>query len=245
MIAPPLGEGFWHSLENRPPLHPHWGAVLRFGDSSPTKTPEPPTPGTKEFDLELEEVERKSSSLSDEQLRQVKFWADGIGSATPVGHWLRIAFDEISETDISFKKQLNAISVISAALFNAGIDCWAAKFRYWTPRPSQLSSRVVVRVKVPNFPAYASGHSTFSWASVEAMSSALEPRRLGKLAHEASESRVLAGLHYTCDCLGGEEIGRVSGKNTAESLMAADSINEAAFGANRGRSVETPSPAKN
>lgn len=225
---PPEGDTYWRSLENRPPLRPHWGNVKPFGALPLVKAPTPPRVGSEDFIRELHEVERKSSSLSQVDSDRVRFWGDGIGTATPVGHWMQILLEEFDRIEIALSEQLRLTSIISAALFNAGIRCWETKFTYWTPRPSQLSSNVRVHLHIPNFPAYTSGHSAFSWAAVAAMPTEMEERtiRWYELATEASESRVLAGIHYPCDCIGGAELGRVVGRATSETLRTSGGVAE-------------------
>jgi membrane-associated phospholipid phosphatase len=64
---------------------------------------------------------------------------------------------------------------------------------------------------VPNFPAYISGHSTFSGAAAAVLSHIVPERATAydEMAREASLSRMLAGIHYRSDC----EMGLECGKN--------------------------------
>ena len=64
---------------------------------------------------------------------------------------------------------------------------------------------------IPNFPAYISGHSTFSGAAATILGHFLPGRKqvYEDMAKEASMSRLVGGIHYRADC----EMGMVVGKN--------------------------------
>ena len=48
-------------------------------------------------------------------------------------------------------------------MHDAAVGCWEAKYFYFNPRPTQLDPTLEDRASAcPNFPAYTSGHSTFS-----------------------------------------------------------------------------------
>jgi membrane-associated phospholipid phosphatase len=95
-------------------------------------------------------------------------------------------------------------------MHDAAVGCWAAKFRYFNPRPSQLDPEIRTVVGLPNFPAYPSGHSTFSAAAASVLSQ-LFPTAAGELsalAEEAGISRLYGGIHYRSDIERGKEHGQ-------------------------------------
>jgi membrane-associated phospholipid phosphatase len=97
------------------------------------------------------------------------------------------------------------------SLMDASIVCWDTKFFYFNPRPSQLNSNIKTLTGVPNFPAYISGHSTFSGAAA-AILSHINPEKASAynaMASEASNSRMYGGIHFRSDC----EVGLAVGKN--------------------------------
>ena len=55
------------------------------------------------------------------------------------------------------------------AMFDAAICCWDVKMFYYNPRPSQVDPSIKTLTGVPNFPAYTSGHSTFSGAAASVL----------------------------------------------------------------------------
>ena len=93
---------------------------------------------------------------------------------------------------------------------DAAIICWDAKFTYFNPRPCQADPNIKTLTGVPNFPAYTSGHSTFSGAAATILSHILPDRgsMFDDMALEASLSRMYGGIHYRSDC----EQGLITGK---------------------------------
>ena len=92
--------------------------------------------------------------------------------------------------------------------------CWKTKYIYYNPRPSQLDSRIKTLTGLPNFPAYISGHSTFSGAAATVLGY-LVPNRAAaytKMANDASKSRLVGGLHYRSDCEAGLQVGNKIGQ---------------------------------
>jgi hypothetical protein len=59
---------------------------------------------------------------------------------------------------------------MNMAIVDAGISCWDAKYYYHYPRPIQVIPGFKTILGTPNFPAYTSGHSTFSAAAAEVLS---------------------------------------------------------------------------
>src|SRR6185295_5578656 len=94
------------------------------------------------------------------------------------------------------------LALLNIAMFDAGIACWRTKFKYWLARPSQFDTSIPVRIKVPNFPSYVSGHSAFSGAAATVLGRFLPAQRdkLAAMAQQASQSRVFAGIHFNFDC---------------------------------------------
>jgi membrane-associated phospholipid phosphatase len=76
-----------------------------------------------------------------------------------------------------------------------------------------MNSKIKTLTGIPNFPAYVSGHSTFSGAAATVLSHIVPERATAydEMAREASLSRMLAGIHYRADCEVGLETGKKVG----------------------------------
>jgi hypothetical protein len=66
---------------------------------------------------------------------------------------------------------------------------------------------------VPNFPAFSSGHSTFSAAAATVLGYLFpsDEAKFNSMASEASMSRLMGGIHYRMDCESGLKYGKLIG----------------------------------
>ena len=80
------------------------------------------------------------------------------------------------------------------------------KAHYARMRPSQVDPRVQPLIPVPATAAYPSGHVTraFTWALVLAEIFPDKREQLLARAHRAAWGRVLAGVHFPSDLIGGQ-----------------------------------------
>ena len=105
------------------------------------------------------------------------------------------------------------MALLNMAMMDAAIVCWDTKYFYFNPRPSQLNPEIKTLTGLPNFPAYISGHSTFSAAAATILSHIIPSRakEYDAMAKEASISRMYGGIHYRSDCEKGLETGNKVG----------------------------------
>lgn len=210
----PEGPGMWFSSADPPmaPLLPRWGNVtpwlMESGDQF--RPPAPPATDSPEFADALAEVRRFSDERTQEQQRIAEYWADGPGTFTPPGHWNEIAAELIEKHELDALEAARALAYMNMAVMDAGISCWDAKYTYWLLRPTQVDSQITLAVELPNFPAYTSGHSSFSGAAAEVLAHFFPAERdaLAAMADEAAISRVYGGIHYRFDSDRALEQGR-------------------------------------
>jgi PAP2 superfamily len=211
-----LGEIPWISQEKpaRPPMLPLFGKVKTWLFDSSTlvntiRPNAPPSTKSQKFKDETEEIFLIKKNLTRDQQKIAIFWSDGIGSYTPPGHWNFIASNEFVNQQFSEARWARNMALLNMALADAAVACWDAKYKYYSPRPSQMDSRIKTDIGLPNFPAYVSGHSTFSGAAATVLSYILPSKKLQleEMAKEASISRMYGAIHYRSDC----EIGLVTG----------------------------------
>ncbi|HSR40421.1 MAG TPA: phosphatase PAP2 family protein, partial [Phnomibacter sp.] len=137
-----------------------------------------------------------------EQIRIAQFWADGIGTYTPPGHWNAIACEDFVTMNMSEVRWARNLALLNTSLMDAAIACWDAKYFYFNPRPFQMDNRIKTVVGLPNFPSYTSGHSTFSGAAATVLGYIVPGRASAyqEMAKEASVSRLYGAIHYRSDC---------------------------------------------
>lgn len=210
------GETPWQSLElpKRPPMLPLYGRVKAFlFDSATTLTLRPGPPPSVHSDKmkqETDEIYQLMQNPSRERLDVVHFWADGVGTYTPPGHWNAIAADDFIKRSFSEVRWARNMALLNMSMMDAAIVCWDTKSAYYSPRPCQLNPAIKTITGVPNFPSYISGHSTFSGAAAEVLGY-IVPERAGEytaMASEASMSRMWGGIHFRSDCTTGLVVGK-------------------------------------
>lgn len=215
------GEVPWYSLETprRPPMLPVFGAVRPCLFDSLTMVTQirpvpPPSTSSQQFKDETAEVLYYTKNPTRERIRIVHYWADGAGTSTPPGHWNQIAAEDFLKQNYSEVRWARNLALLNMALMDAAIVCWDAKYFYYNPRPSQADPSIKTLTGVPNFPAYTSGHSTFSGAAATILGYIVPGRSAdySAMATEASMSRLYGGIHYRSDC----EVGLANGKKVGD-----------------------------
>ena len=199
-----------------PPLLPMMGLVRTWFDEDQVlgNTTPPPALTSKEFKKDIDSVKAISNTQTPEQKRIAKFWADGVGTFTPPGHWNKIAEKLIRNQQFTELRTAKILQQLNRAEEDAAIACWATKYKYFFPRPTQVDNQIKNSLMVPNFPSYTSGHSTFSAAAAFVLGHYFpkDSARLKKMANEAGMSRIYGGIHYFCDNEGGKMCGEKIGK---------------------------------
>lgn len=224
------GDEAWKSLEipPRPPMLPLFTKVTPWHMTSEEivaiRPPAPPLRGSSEMQTEIEEVKYFADNLTRERLAIVHKWADGVGTYTPPGHWNDIAEEHIRDAHYSEVRAARAFALLNMTLQNSAIACWDTKFAYYNARPSQLDPSIKTGTGIPNFPAYVSGHSTFS-ASAAGLLSYLFPEastEFEEMAMEAAMSRLYGAIHYRKDCMVGLDLGYDVANHMIENFAKTD-----------------------
>lgn len=168
-----------------PALLPQWSDVTPFGltSSSQFRPDGPPALDSAEYAREFNQVKElgslNSTTRTAEQTEIALFWADGLGTFTPPGHWNQIAESVSLAQANTLSENARLFALLNIAEADAGIVAWDAKYEYnfWRPitaieqadtdgNPDTLADPTWNPLLVtPPFPEYISGHSTFSGAA--------------------------------------------------------------------------------
>lgn len=191
-------------------LTPHWGGVDSFAldENDQFRPPAPPqlgdfsvyvdgagnvTTGDQAYRDQVAEVVEFSAGLTNETKVIAEYWADGPRTESPPGHWNQIAQDIALREGHGIDEDAKLFFALNAAVFDAGIATWEAKYTYDFVRPqsairdlffdqtieawagpNQGTQEILgqewqpyqnVTFVTPPFPEYVSGHSTFSMAA--------------------------------------------------------------------------------
>lgn len=191
-------------------LTPHWGDVDAFAllSNDQSRPDAPPqlgdtsdyvdgngveTTGDQAYRDQVTEVLDVSANLTTEQKVIAEFWADGPRTESPPGHWNQIAQDIALREGHGIDEDAQLFFALNAAVFDAGIATWEAKYAYDYIRPqsairdlyfdetvtawggvNQGAQEILgqewqpyqnVTFVTPPFPEFVSGHSAFSMAA--------------------------------------------------------------------------------
>jgi len=185
--APEAAPGVWQRTppDFAEPLLPHWRHLLPFAlDENNRPHPKGPPDLTDEvYTKAFKEVKElgaaQSQSRTKDQTEIARFWADGVGTCTPPGHWNQIAQTVARQRRTTLAENARLFALLNIALADAGILCWDCKYKlsYWRPvtgirNADQVNNRGAAADKewtplltTPPFPSYVSGHSSFSGAA--------------------------------------------------------------------------------
>lgn len=176
--------GFWRPTPPAfaPALLPGWGEVTPFvmASSSEFRCHTPPPLLTAAYAFEFNAVKAYGGSSSTlrtaNQTEVALFWSDGAGTVTPPGHWNLIAQDVAQRRANTLAANARLFAMLNAALADAAICAWDAKYayNYWRPvsaireadtdgnPETEADPTWTPLIATPPFPEYTSGHSTFS-----------------------------------------------------------------------------------
>jgi membrane-associated phospholipid phosphatase len=181
-----------------------WKAWL-LSSGSQFRLPAPPDRTATE--AEIRELKARAATRDAATLDRIAFWDAG---AAPY-RW--------TETFITYTNVTNptpgslagrAFALMNAAIYDAIIATWDAKYAYNRPRPTEFDPTLNAAVAVPNSPSYPSEHAAAAGAASAVLAHLFpnDAQWFLTQADEAAQSRVLAGVQYPSDTVAGVELGR-------------------------------------
>jgi membrane-associated phospholipid phosphatase len=198
----PVGPGLWTTAV-LPPAGVMLGQVTPWFMTSGDQFRPPPPPAflSPAFNADIDEVFAITSTRTAEQRAIALGWAYGGGTYTPVGYWNELASTYVAADGLDEAQSAKVFGLMGAAVFDALIACFEAKYHYWVLRPHQANPAITNVFGVPNYPAYPSGHGSVSGASARVLAHFFPQRaaELNALVEEAAMSRIYAGIHYFFD----------------------------------------------
>jgi len=138
-------------------------------------------------------------------LKTIHYWDAG----APAYRWMQIANQYVVNSTLAGPQQTRALALVAAAISDATIAAWDSKYAYSRQHPSDLDPAVAPVVAVPQSPSYPSEHAAAAGAAVAVLSYLFpdQAAQLSDLAYEAAMSRVMAGVAFPSDAMGGIQLG--------------------------------------
>lgn len=242
--TPPVGDGLWKPTPPAftPPATPYWGKnrpVIKGSlvNTQPAPPPAYSTDSKSPFYKMVKEVYDASQQLTPDQNAMAFYWRDVPGVSSP-GHWLSILQQTVHQKEVSMAKAALAYALTGAAVNDALIACFQAKYQYNLVRPITYIRETMgyadwnALLGTPAHPEYPSAHSALSAGAAyifEKMFGNLQsftdhtydymgfaPRTYTSfmaIAQEAGVSRWYAGIHYKLSVNAGLSQGIKTGEN--------------------------------
>lgn len=231
---PAPNKGLWRATPPMDSSHPQeplageWRTwILRNGGE--IQPPPPPAFGSESFLAAAKEVLEVNRNVTAEQKRIAEFWHLDQGTVTPPGLW-NIKAGELSDKNrLTETERVKMFAMLNAAMLDASIASWKAKYTWWTQRPitvirENFDAAFLPPLVTPTHPSYVSGHATVSGAAAEILKSYFpkESKQIDAWAEEAAMSRLYGGIHYRFDNDAGLDLGRRVGKLTVAKMKTID-----------------------
>ena len=217
-VTIPTGPGMWYSAKGRSPDGIFLGHSRPWVlDSAAQFRPAaPPVYDSPLFKAALDEVRRVAKERTPEQTRIARRWSD----ADPWAEWNEIASAALLRNRATEGQAARVLAVLNAAASDAVVACFEAKYHYWTIRPSQVDTTLVLAdsVGLPNFPSYPSGHACSAGAFDAVLGHYFPQQRaeFTRIAEEQAMSRLYGGIHFRFDNDVGLALGRTVARHAIE-----------------------------
>jgi len=217
-VVIPTGPGMWYTAKGIPPMGTFLGKSRTWllDSAAQFRPAPPPTYNSAAFKASLEEVQRVARDRTPEQTKIAKRWSD----ADPWTEWNEFAASALRRNKFSEIDAARVLAVVNIAALDAVAACFEAKYHYWTIRPSQVDTSLVLAdgVPLPNFPSYPSGHACSAGAFDAGMGHFFPKERADftRIAEEQAMSRLYGGIHFRFDNDVGLALGRQVARHAVE-----------------------------
>jgi membrane-associated phospholipid phosphatase len=140
---------------------------------------------TADFNMVKDLGRNNSLTRTADETNIAYFWVDGPGTASPPGHWNRIAATVSVEQGLSLEQNARLFGLLGLTAADTGIATWEAKVFYDSWRPMYAINTAntdgnpltiqdaswAPLIPNPSFGSYTSGHSAFSMAGATVLAS--------------------------------------------------------------------------
>lgn len=220
--------GQWRpqSPANTPGLTPQWADLIPFAMTSDDQfRPEaPPSLDSTAYTAAFNEVKElgslTSATRTADQTDIARFWLNGGGTATPIGHFNLMAQIVAQQHGNTLEQNARLFASLNIALADAVISCWDAKyeFNFWRPqtgiREADLDGNPDTAADAawaplfttPPHPSYTSGHTSNSGAAAAVLADFFGTDKIAFTL--PSQNATIAARSYTSFSQAAEESAR-------------------------------------
>jgi hypothetical protein len=172
--------------------------------SSGNEYPLPPPPSATTTQKEEKIIEALQNQSDSAMQQKILYWSVG----APSYRW-RSIIPSVFASDTT-KPGMLVNLLFDIAVYDATIAAWNMKYTYSRPRPFAHNKNIEAYIIKPESPSYPCENSVAAGVAV-ALVSHFYPQKsdsINKLAEEAMQARVAAGVQYASDTKAGFELGK-------------------------------------
>ena len=168
----------------------------------------PAPPGKEQTQKELRALKEKMSQRNEEIVQEIRYWDAG----SPAYRWNQLGYSLISFENENFDIDLflrTPSAWMNMAIYDATVAAWKTKYNYQRKRPALLDPSVKAVINAPATPSYPCEH-TVTAAAAATVLAYFYPKKADsilKLAKQAAESRIYAGVQFPSDITAGWKLG--------------------------------------
>jgi membrane-associated phospholipid phosphatase len=158
---------------------------------------------------ELAELHAMVADRDAVALDRISYWDAG----SPGYRWHELATQQTLRAQMG-PNAYRVLALMNAAIYDATIAAWDAKYTYTRPRPAETDAELSTAIPTPHSPSYPDEHAVTAGAAATVLAYLFpdEAERFSALATEAADSRVMAGVAYPSDIAAGLDLGEGVGK---------------------------------
>lgn len=161
---------------------------------------------------ELQTIKKRMSILDENKKDQIRYWNAG----APSYRWNQVAPKLIDQKPEVMLRIPTAW--MNIAIYDATILAWKEKIKYKRARPNHADPSLKPSINVPLTYSYPCEHSVTAAAAGNVLAYFFPEKRdsILQLAHEASQSRIDAGVQFPSDVEAGWKLGEAVAKQIIE-----------------------------
>ena len=170
----------------------------------------PAPPNAADTATEILWVKACAAARTPAALAQIRFWEAG----APGYRWMQLAEQLAVSEGLPAPMQTRALALTGAAIYDATVAAWDSKYAYKRQHPAGIDPSVTTVVTPAASPSYPSEHAATA-AAAAAVLTYLFPDQaaaIKDMADQAGWSRILAGVAFPSDVIGGDDLGDQVGR---------------------------------
>jgi membrane-associated phospholipid phosphatase len=192
------------------PVEPKAGTWRPWLLTSGNQFRPPPPPDGAATDAELRELKALAGRRDAATLDRITFWDAGPAPYRWTETLIEWTMPPDLRVGLANGALFRAFALVTAAMHDATIAAWDAKYAYNRPRPTEQDPSLTAAVAVPRSPSYPSEHAAAAGAAAAVLGYLYpsDAERFAGMAQEAARSREEAGVQYPSDTAAGMDLGR-------------------------------------